>query len=115
MYYTPEILLNHVFEDLRKPKAPNTMLVDFLRANTKIFAWSLLDMPSMPRDVTKHSLDIQVGSRLVKPHLRLFDEERRRTIGEEVHKLLVAGFIKEVFHAKWLTNPVLVKKTGGKT
>jgi hypothetical protein len=23
MYYTPEILLNHVFEDLRKPKAPN--------------------------------------------------------------------------------------------
>jgi hypothetical protein len=24
MYYTPETLLNHVFEDLRKPKAPNT-------------------------------------------------------------------------------------------
>jgi hypothetical protein len=24
MYYTPETLLNHVFEDLRKPKAPNS-------------------------------------------------------------------------------------------
>jgi hypothetical protein len=24
MYFTPEMLLNHVFEDLRKPKAPNT-------------------------------------------------------------------------------------------
>jgi hypothetical protein len=23
MYYTPETLLNHVFEDFRKPKAPN--------------------------------------------------------------------------------------------
>jgi hypothetical protein len=23
MYYTYEALLNHVFEDLRKPKAPN--------------------------------------------------------------------------------------------
>jgi hypothetical protein len=23
MYYTPETLLNHVFEDLRKPKVPN--------------------------------------------------------------------------------------------
>jgi len=23
MYFTPEILLNHVLEDLRKPKAPN--------------------------------------------------------------------------------------------
>jgi hypothetical protein len=28
MYYTPETLLNHVFEDLRKPKAPNTLQVD---------------------------------------------------------------------------------------
>jgi hypothetical protein len=26
MYYTPETLLNHVFEDLQKPKAPNTIL-----------------------------------------------------------------------------------------
>jgi hypothetical protein len=24
MYYTPETLSNHVFEDLRKPKASNT-------------------------------------------------------------------------------------------
>jgi hypothetical protein len=24
MYFTPETLLNHVFEDLRKPKAPNS-------------------------------------------------------------------------------------------
>jgi uncharacterized beta-barrel protein YwiB (DUF1934 family) len=24
MYYTPETLSNHVFEDLRKPKAPNS-------------------------------------------------------------------------------------------
>jgi hypothetical protein len=27
MYHTPETLLNHVFEDLRKPKAPNTNLI----------------------------------------------------------------------------------------
>jgi hypothetical protein len=26
----------------------------------------------------------------------------------------VAGFIKEVFHLEWLTNPVLVKKKNGK-
>jgi hypothetical protein len=25
MYFTPETLLNHVFEDLRKPKAPNKL------------------------------------------------------------------------------------------
>jgi hypothetical protein len=34
MYYTPETLLNHVFEDLRKPKAPNTPFVVFLFAIT---------------------------------------------------------------------------------
>jgi hypothetical protein len=27
MYYTPKTLLNHVFEDLRKPKAPNTFRI----------------------------------------------------------------------------------------
>jgi hypothetical protein len=26
MYFTPETLLNHVFEDLRKPKAPNSFV-----------------------------------------------------------------------------------------
>jgi hypothetical protein len=34
-------------------------------------------------------------------------------IGEEIHKLMTAGFIKEVFHPKWLANPVLVRKKGG--
>jgi hypothetical protein len=90
------------------------VLVDFLHANTEIFTWTPLDMPSIPRDVVEHSLDIQVGSRPVTPHLHCFDEERHRIIGEEVHKLLAAGFIKEVFHPEWLANPMLVKKKGGK-
>jgi hypothetical protein len=37
-------------------------------------------------------------------------KKRRRAIGEEVHKLMAAGFIKEVFHPEWLANLVLVKK-----
>jgi hypothetical protein len=48
----------------------------------------------------------------VKQSLYRFDEEKRRAISEEVHKLLAVGFIKEVFHPEWLANPVLVK--GGK-
>jgi hypothetical protein len=46
--------------------------------------------------------------------LRRFDEEKRKVIGEEVHKLLKAEFIKEVHHPEWLANPVLVKKKNGK-
>jgi hypothetical protein len=49
----------------------------------------------------------------VKQRLRHFDEERRRAIGEEIHKLLVVGFIKEVFHPEWLANHVLIKKKNG--
>jgi hypothetical protein len=90
------------------------VLIDYLRANAETFAWSLSDMPGIPRDVAEHSLDIRAGARPVKQPLRHFDEEKRRAIGEEIHKLMVVGFIKEVFHPEWLTNLVLMKKKGGK-
>jgi hypothetical protein len=90
------------------------VLVDFLRTNIDVFAWSPSDMPSIPRDVAEHSLDIRAGARPVKQPLRRFDEEKRRAIGEEIHKLMAAGFIKEVFHPECLANPVLVRKKGGK-
>jgi hypothetical protein len=90
------------------------VLVDFLRANADIFAWSPSYMPGIPREVAEHSLDIPPHSRVVQQQLRRFDEERRRAIGVELRKLLEAGFIKEVFHPTWLANPVLVKKKNGK-
>jgi hypothetical protein len=90
------------------------MLVDFLRANSDMFVWSPSDMPGIPREVAEHSLDIRAGSKPVKQRLCCFDEEKRRAIGEEVRKLLAAGFIKEVFHPELLGNPVLVKKKSGK-
>ena len=70
-------------------------------------------MPGIPREVAKHSLDIRPNSKPVKQRLRRFDELKRRAIGEELQKLLAAGFIKEVFHPEWLANPVLVKKKSG--
>ena len=41
-------------------------------------------MPGIPREVAKHALDVRASSRPVKQRLRRFDEEKRRTIGEEV-------------------------------
>jgi hypothetical protein len=86
--------------------------VDFLHVNAEIFTWSPSDMLGIPRVVTEHSLDIQAGFTPVRQHLRCFDEEKRKIIEEEVHKLLATGFIKEVFHPEWLANPVLVRKKG---
>jgi hypothetical protein len=51
------------------------VLVDFLRANAEVFAWSPSNMLGIPRDVAEHSLDIRAGARPVKQPLRHFDEE----------------------------------------
>jgi len=71
-------------------------------------------MPSIPWDIAEHTLCLIPGSKPAKQRLRHFDDERHRAIGEEIAKLLAAGFIREVFHSDWLANPVLVKKKTGK-
>ena len=71
-------------------------------------------MQGIPREVTEHALKIRPGSKPVKQRLRRFGEEKRRAIGEEIAKLLVAGFIKEVYHLECLANLVLVRKNSGK-
>ena len=71
-------------------------------------------MLGIPREVAEHTLKIHPGSKPVKQRLRRFDEEKRTAIGEEIAKLLAAGFIKKVNHLEWLANPVLVRKKSGK-
>ena len=71
-------------------------------------------MLGLPREVVEHALKIRLGSKPVKQRLCRFDDEKRRAIGEEIAKLLVAGFVKEVYHPEWLANPVLVQKKSGK-
>jgi hypothetical protein len=66
-------------------------------------------MPGIPWEVAEHILEIRAGSKPVKQRLCHFDE-KRKVIGEKIHKLLEAGFIKEVHHPEWLANPILVKK-----
>ena len=65
-------------------------------------------MPGIPREVAEHTLKIRSGSKPMKQRLHRFDEGKRRTIDEEITKLLAAGFIKEVHHPEWLANPVLI-------
>jgi hypothetical protein len=71
-------------------------------------------MPDIPREVAEHALEIRARSKPVKQHLRRFDEEKRKVISKKSHKLLEAGFIKEVHHPEWLANPILVKKRNRK-
>ena len=61
-----------------------------------------------------HTLHLVSSSKPTKQRLHRFDDERRRAIGEEIIKLLVARFIQEVYHSDCLANLVLVKKKNGK-
>ena len=67
-------------------------------------------MPGVPRELAEHTINIDPKFKPVRQFLRCFNEERRKAIGEEVARLLAAGFIVEVFHPEWLANPVLVLK-----
>ena len=71
-------------------------------------------MLGIPREVIEHTLKIRQGSKLVKQRLCRFNEEKSRTIGEEIAKLSTTGFIKEVYHPEWLANPILVRNKNGK-
>ena len=65
-------------------------------------------MPGIPREVAEHTLKIRPGSKPMKQHLCRFDEGKHRAINEEIAKLSVARFIKEVYLLEWLANPILV-------
>ena len=65
-------------------------------------------MPGIPREVTEHTLKIKPGTKPLKQLIHRFNEGKRIAIDEEITKLMVAGFIKEVYQPKWLANPILV-------
>jgi hypothetical protein len=71
-------------------------------------------MKGILREVVEHKLNIKPGSKPVKQRLRRFNDEKCKAIGEEIMKLLSAGFIRKVVHSEWLANPVLVKKKNKK-
>src|SRR3954469_15449176 len=66
-----------------------------------------------PEGITEHHLSTEPRLKPVKKFLRRFNDERRNTIGEEIARLLAAGFIMEVFYPEWLPTTVLPLKKNG--
>ena len=68
-------------------------------------------MPGVRTDFAEQKLHVRPNAKLVRqPLRRRSSEEKRRVVGEEIARLLAAGFIMEVFFPEWLANPVLVLK-----
>ena len=89
-------------------------LVNFLRRNLEVFAWSHEDMPGISPEVIVHILNVDSDIKPVKQKRRKFAPERVEAVAVEVEKLLKAQFIREVYYHDWLANVVLVKKSNGK-
>src|SRR3954466_2114907 len=51
-------------------------LVEFLRENREIFAWSPQDMTGVPRELAEHKLHIRPGSKPVEQPLRRLSEDK---------------------------------------
>ena len=86
----------------------------FLKKNLDDFALSHEDMPGIDRQVIEHSLNIDPTKKSVQQERRVFSLEMNKAIMEEVEKLLIARFIREVYYPKWLANVVMVKESNGK-
>jgi hypothetical protein len=54
-------------------------------------------MPGVPTDFAEHKLHVRVDAKPVRQPLRRLSEEKRGIVGEEIARLLAAGFIMEVF------------------
>ena len=89
-------------------------LVQFLKKNIDVFAWSHEDMPGIDPSVITHRLNVCPSFKPIRQKKRVFALERDNAIKDEVQKLMAAKFIREVYYPDWLANVVMVKKANGK-
>ena len=82
-------------------------LIDFLRHNLDVFAWTHADMTGISPDVACHVLNIDPTKVPVKQKKRSMGAERLAAIDEEVKSLLANDFIREAIYPEWIANPVL--------
>ncbi|KAL0295872.1 UNVERIFIED_CONTAM: hypothetical protein Sangu_3180300 [Sesamum angustifolium] len=71
-------------------------VVNCLRRNKDIFAWTLEDLEGIDPCVIMHHLNLKPSVRPVKQKKRHFESAKDKIIQEEVTKLLSAGHINEI-------------------
>ena len=89
-------------------------IINFLKDNLDVFAWSHEDMPGISVSLIQHRLNVDPEKKPIQQRRRVFAPERNKVVMDEVNKLLAANFIREVHYPEWLANVVMVKKANGK-
>ncbi|XP_057452760.1 uncharacterized protein LOC130744605 [Lotus japonicus] len=95
-------------------KEQEDRLVELLKNNLDLFAWTIKDVPGIDPNVISHHLSIRPGAKPVIQARRRMGEERDKAVQIETQKLLEGKFIREVQYPTWLANVVMVRKANGK-
>lgn len=72
-------------------QAEKERLIQFLRNNQDVFAWSSGELKGVSRDVMEHVLNVDPKVKPVRQRLRTMSEEWKKAALAEVQKLLDAG------------------------
>nr|XP_025681124.1 uncharacterized protein LOC112782770 [Arachis hypogaea] len=83
-------------------------LIEMIRANRDLFAWTPADMPGIDPKIISHHLAVKAEARPVAQRRRKMSAERAEEVAKQTASLLEAGFIREVDYSTWLSNVVLI-------
>ncbi|XP_057426101.1 uncharacterized protein LOC130719494 [Lotus japonicus] len=95
-------------------KEQEDRLVQLLKKNLDLFAWTIKDVLGIDPNVISHHLSIQQGAKPVVQARRRMGEEKDKAVQIETQKLLEGKFIREVQYPTWLANVVMMRKENGK-
>ncbi|KAL2252699.1 UNVERIFIED_CONTAM: hypothetical protein Sindi_0064600 [Sesamum indicum] len=71
-------------------------MVEFLRRNVDMFAWSPSDFTGIDPEIIVHRLNVDPAARPVQQRKRSFGSDKNEIIRQEVDKLLKAGYVSEI-------------------
>jgi hypothetical protein len=90
------------------------ILLRFLFNNKDVFAWIANDLYGVNRNITEHSLNVDLSFRPRKQRLRKMSDDKAEGARNELKRLLSVDVIREVTYLEWLANTVMVKKANRK-
>ena len=95
---------------VKLPSQEKKQLVEFLRENVDVFAWSAYEALGIDPSFICHQLNVNPSIIPKRQPPRRPSKEYAEAVRSEVAKLKQTGAIKEVFYPQWLANTVVVKK-----
>jgi hypothetical protein len=72
-------------------KEQESTLTKFLRDNRYIFTRKPAGMPSLPRELAEHKLELKLGSKQVKKRLRQFALDKKKAIKKRSQRYYKSG------------------------